>query len=86
MEEKTLFELVDEVEDENTFIGFIEVLMKDRIKNKVIDEWQNDTIEGFLDSACTWAKCSKNGLKFYKKPNNPWKRCAQIIYMGKIYE
>ncbi|WFD11937.1 DUF7660 family protein [Tepidibacter hydrothermalis] len=89
MKERTLFELLSEVEDEDTFIDFIEALTKDRINsryNKTNDEWQNNTIEDFLDSACSWGKCSKNGLEFYKKPNNQWKRCAQIIYMGKIYE
>lgn len=86
MKEKTLFQLVDEVENEDTFIYFIEALMKDRINNKVTDEWQNSTIEDFLECSHAWAITSINGLEFYKKPTNPWKRCAQIIHMGKIYE
>lgn len=89
MEDKTLFEIVNEVEDEKTFLRFIEVLKNDRIdylNNKEVDEWKNDTIESFLDCAHEWAETSKDGLRFYDKPSNPWKRCAQIIYMGKIYE
>ena len=43
-------------------------------------------IEDFLRSAVAWAEESKDGLEFYEKPENPWKRCADIIYMGEIYE
>lgn len=86
MKEKTLFQLVNEVEDEDTFIGFIEELQKDRNNNRAADEWKNNTIEDFLECSHAWAISSKNGLEFYDKPTNPWKRCAQILYMGKIYE
>ena len=89
MEDKTLFELVNEVEDEESFLLFVETLYKDRMKykkQKSNDEWNNETIEGFLERAYSWGKDSKDGLKYYEKPNNPWKRCAQILYMGKIYE
>jgi len=41
--------------------------------------WENGTIEAFLDAAAAWATASKNGLEFYRKPDNPWKRCADII-------
>lgn len=84
MEEKTLFQIVNEVEDENSFIAFLEILMRNRIDK--LNEWQNDTIEDFLSASQSWAKASISGLEFYLKSDNPWKRCAQIIYMGKIYE
>jgi len=81
---KTLFDVVNEVTDEKSFLDFIKELRNDRINNE--DEWENDSIEAFLESANEWGKTSINGLQFYNKPDNPWKRCAQIIYMGKIYE
>lgn len=82
--EKRLFELVNEVEDEVTFLAFLQHLAKDR--KDFADEWQNDSIESFLEAATEWGQESVDGLVHYKKPDNPWKRCAQIMYMGKIYE
>jgi hypothetical protein len=90
---------LDAVCDEETFIAFVEALAADR-ENEVVKEkehpsspygpgangWENGTIEAFLCAAVAWATASKNGLKFYQKPENPWKRCADIIFMGKIYE
>ncbi|MGO4730484.1 DUF7660 family protein [Paenibacillus sp. 2KB_22] len=81
---KTLFELVNEVEDEVTFMAFLQQLSKDR--KDLADEWQNDSIASFLEAAAEWGQASVDGLIHYEKPDNPWKRCAQILYMGKIYE
>lgn len=80
---KALFERVNDVTDEFTFLDFLNELRKDNIKNK---DWENNTIELFLEAAVEWGTISKDGLQYYEKPENPWKRCAQIIYMGKIYE
>ena len=90
---------LDAVCDEQTFIEFVAALAADRedevAKEKVkpsspygpgANGWENGTIEGFLDAAAAWATASEDGLEFYQKPDNPWKRCADIIYMGKIYE
>lgn len=80
---KSLFELVNEVTDEMSFITFLDELRKDNMENK---DWANGTIDLFLDAAVEWGRLSIQGLQYYEKPENPWKRCAQIIYMGKIYE
>ncbi|WP_458125925.1 DUF7660 family protein [Paenibacillus sp. Z3-2] len=63
---KSLFEFVNEVEDEVTFMAY--------------------SITSFLEATAKWGQESLDGLLHYKKPDNPWKRCAQIMYMGKIYE
>jgi hypothetical protein len=90
---------LDAVCDEETFIAFVTALALDR-KVEAAEEkaspssphfpgangWENGTIEAFLDAAAAWATASRNGLEFYRKPDNPWKRSADIIYMGKIYE
>ncbi|MGN7411668.1 hypothetical protein [Paenibacillus sp. SAF-068] len=39
-----------------------------------------------MEAAAEWGQVSVDGLIHYEKPDNPWKRCAQIMYMGKIYE
>lgn len=94
-----LVKLRDGVVDEESFIHFLSALFADR-KDEVEKEkdnpsshygsgangWENGTIEEFLEAATAWAEASKNGLEFYQKPSNPWKRCADILYMGKIYE
>ncbi|WII36042.1 DUF7660 family protein [Paenibacillus thiaminolyticus] len=81
---KILFELVDEVTDEKSFLHFMNELRKDRINHK--EEWENESIEAFLEAANEWGLTSIDGLSYYNKPDNPWKRCAHILYMGKIYE
>lgn len=57
--------------------------------------WQNWSIEQFLESAAAWGEDSLDGMPSqpeiegvakWEKPANPWKRCAEIIYMGKHYE
>jgi hypothetical protein len=90
---------LDAVHDEATLIDFIVALASDR-EDEVQKErssrsspydhgangWENGTIEAFLGSASAWAESSKNGMPLYPKPTNPWKRFADILYAGKIYE
>jgi len=91
--------IADQVCDERSFINFIQVLAKDRAdeiekekeKSRSTYEpgcngWENGTIESFLEAASAWADTSFDGLPLYKKPENPWTRCAHILLMGKIYE
>jgi hypothetical protein len=90
---------LDAVCDEETFIAFVTALAADREEEVAKEKetpsspygpgangWGNGSIEAFLDAAAAWATASKNGLESYRKPDNPWKRCANIIHMGKIYE
>jgi len=85
--------------DEATLVEFIVALAGDR-EEEVAKEnarpsfpygpgangWENGSIEAFLGAAAAWATSSKNGLPFYEKPQNPWKRIADILHAGKIYE
>ncbi|WP_374015831.1 hypothetical protein ABU162_15705 [Paenibacillus thiaminolyticus] len=81
---KILFELVDEVTDEKSFLHFLNELRKDWTSHE--EEWENESIEAFLEAAYKWGWTSTEGLSYYNKSGNTWKRCAQILYMGKIYE
>ena len=89
----------DAVCDEATFIAFLEALGNDRADEVEKEEanpsppycpgangWENGSIEAFLEAAVAWANATKNGVEGYTKPDNPWKRCANIIYAGKFYE
>jgi len=33
-----------------------------------------------------WAELSKSGMPMYQKPNNPWRRMADILSAAKVYE
>ena len=79
-----LLQALDWVKDEHTFVAFLTALSIDRRADR--ESWQWDTIEGFLEGATAWAEDSKNGLGAYSIPSNPWKRAADILYSGKIYE
>ena len=92
-------EALEEVVDEESFIEFLSVLAADR-EDEVAKErenagspygrghngWDNGTIEAFLGAAAAWGTSSINGLPLLPKSRNPWRRCADIIYAGKIYE
>ncbi|MDO7907668.1 hypothetical protein Q5741_14755 [Paenibacillus sp. JX-17] len=81
---KTLFERVNEVYNEETFVQFIQALGHDSTVD--MNSWENTTITSFLEAAAEWGAASVDGLHAYDKPDNPWRRCAQILYMGKMYE
>ena len=91
--------LCDAVCDEDSFLRFLEALAADRADEVEREKsqpsspyepgangWENGTIESFLERASAWGQDSKHGLESYEKPSNPWKRCADILFMGKIYE
>ena len=93
------FDALESVVDEESFIEFLSVLSadwadevaKERAKPSPpygpgANGWENGTIDMFLDAAAAWAAASINGTSTYTKSANPWRRCAEILYMGKIYE
>ncbi|MEM9480022.1 MAG: hypothetical protein AAGA58_10255 [Verrucomicrobiota bacterium] len=92
-------EYLNSVVDEPTLIEFLNALAKDKAdetrKEKAnpsspygpgANGWDSQTIEDYLFSAAAWAEASKGDLPAYKRPENPWKRFADILYTGKIYE
>ena len=98
MEDK-LIKALEEVEDEESFISFVSALAEDKSEETKEEQsnpsspfgsgangWENSRIEDFLDAAAAWATASQNGLEYYQKPLNIWRRCADILYAGKIYE
>ena len=52
------------------------------------NDWKNVTINAYFDAAVAWARASAKGLPWanYVPSSNPWRRCAEILYAGKIYE
>ncbi len=94
-----LYQALLSVHDEETFLQFLLALRDDR-ETSVSQEaatpsspygqntggWENTTIERFLDTAVRWARDSVNGNPFYQRPDNPWRRCADILFAAKSYE
>lgn len=89
---------LESVNDRESFIFFLKVLSADRadeVKKETTQPsspfgpgangWENGSIESFLDAAAAWAEDAREG-PFWKWPENPWKQCAKILYMGKHYE
>jgi hypothetical protein len=87
------------VRDEDSFVDFVAALAADRadeVKKEArkpsppycpgANGWENGRIETFLGAAVRWADHWKRSSGQYKKPRNAWKRCAEILYAGKLYE
>jgi len=96
---KDLYQLADNVETEQDFLNFVEALIQDRGDEEQKEKenpsspygpgangWENGNIVSFLDAAIAWGEATINGLEFYEKPENPWKRAAHILHAGKFYE
>jgi len=91
--------ILESVADEQSFLQFVRALAEDWEDEQESERakpsspygpgangWENVTVGAYLDAAVRWGEASINGLAVYEKPANPWKRAAQILYMGKLYE
>lgn len=90
-----LDQVLKAVKDESSFLVFVKALVVDREQHedKAIDEvgfvedWANNNISSFLESAVSWAEDSNFGIN--QEPElaiNKWKQFAVFLYCGKIYE
>lgn len=79
-------DLLNQVNDEQTFLRFARALMEDGAVATEENGWQNSTISGFLESAIAWAEASDFGVSQGLQPSNPWRQFAVFLYCGKIYE
>ncbi|WP_320151123.1 hypothetical protein [uncultured Tolumonas sp.] len=94
-----LHELVEIVDDQNSFLAFVEKLRIDREDavrqtkynprasySSDANGWENATIESFLGAAHAWAMDSDFGESQGLSGENLWKKMAVFLYCGKIYE
>lgn len=88
-------EILEEVEDEESFLMFVKALIADRTPHEgkpsddvvFTEDWANNTISDFLESAVAWAEGSEFGVRLNKDLEyNKWKQFAAFLYCGKIYE
>jgi len=80
----SLHELLDQVNDEASFLEFARALLADHQSNE--ESWENGSIEQFLDGAISWAEATGLGASQGLANASPWKRAAVFLYCGKIYE
>jgi hypothetical protein len=72
---------IENVNDEKTFLVFLEVLADDKRFNPV--EWSYHDIADHLEGCIKWAKLSEEGkAEDYEVPANPWKRFADLLLYG----
>ena len=78
-----MFKVASRVHDEKSFLAFLDALAADRKKDA---EWQNGTLEAFIDAASRWGQLTSDRDQASKKNENPWQRCAQILSAGRFFE
>lgn len=92
-------ELLKTVNDEQSFIAFIEALGMDFAEERLLEEtsasspygpgalgWENGSIDTFLNGAAAWATASSRSSPVSASRSNVWQRCAAILLAGKFYE
>ncbi len=93
-----LKDLADQVTDELSLVKFMQALGADFADERVKEEasrsspygpgangWENPPLDEFFEAACAWAEDSRDALPL-EVAQNPWRRCAHILLMGKLYE
>ncbi len=91
--------LLEAVEDEDSFIRFVDALAAnwalEQTQEKQVSSspfgpgaqgWENQSIGSFLEAASAWAQVADHKIWGYTKADNPWRRVADILMAGKHYE
>ena len=73
---------LDAVHDRVTFVAFVAALAADA--EAAPDAWAHGTIGATLEAAAAWALDS--GAADAEDGANPWRVCAQVLAMGRVYE
>ena len=89
-----LFNALQAVDGEMSFIRFVELLAAERESAEhlplTVDgfqgPWANQTIADFLRAGTSWAEDSEFGVRPGPKPANPWQLFATFLWAGRGYE
>jgi hypothetical protein len=94
MSDFTIEFAADQAIDEQTFIDFIRILIKDRYKKlegssdfdkqwfEKYDPWKNLTTDDFLQALIIWTEGTKDSSENYQKPDNLWTRFAHMVLLA----
>lgn len=94
MNEDALFDSLEKVVDEASFLKFVEALAVERRAIETFPEtsdgfrggWANQSILYFLEAGIAWANDSQFGIKPGPKPQNQWQIFAMFLWAGRSYE
>jgi hypothetical protein len=79
-----------EVNDKRSFMVFLELFLEDYKLNKDKPEWENNTLESFLDTMAVYTKvidrCYKNIGMDVNTDIPSWRIFADIMRGAKVYE
>ena len=75
-----VWEALEQVKDKESFLFFLKRLSEDFAENP--DEWQNGTIESYLECIAAWLKSDDDK----ELAHTDYKEMAKLFYAGKIYE
>lgn len=77
-------DVLNSVHDRQTFLDFVRRLRSDWLDHS--SEWENITIDSFLESAIAWAEDSAFGRTQGLTDSEPWRQFAVFLMAGKRYE
>jgi hypothetical protein len=83
----TLGTTIDSINTKSDFVNFIELLLQDFRNNP--HEWENKTIDSFLEAASSWTEDMEWYYHNNKLPlpqNVDWQVFANILMAAKMYE
>ena len=88
-----------EVTDAKSFLAFVRAVVADRETAVRLERahpsppcgpdaggWENVRIETYLEACAAWAESTDFGVSQGLDPNDLWRRFAQFLAVGKIYE
>lgn len=82
-----LHEKIDTIATNKDLSAFVEALRADLLANP--DDWENVTLERFLEAMAAWVYSIENVYKNTGRelPCQPsWKTMAEVLYAAKMYE
>lgn len=91
--------MLKQVKDEASFISFVNALAADFEEERELETkqprtqyssgalgWENGSIDAMLGAAAAWGYSTAMNPLNKTSEQNPWYRCAHILYAGKFYE
>ncbi len=99
MQKMDLNQLLDRVENRESFFEFVRGLVTDRtqaVEQEAANPsspygpdaggWENISIDAYLEAALSWAEDTEMGTTQGLSNFPSWKEFATFLYVGKIYE
>jgi hypothetical protein len=77
----------ESVNSKSDFVQFVEGLRADPGKNP--DEWENPTLDSFLEAMAAWVTASDDSYRNTGRPvpdNVSWRVFAEVLAAARIYE